>query len=132
MSVKKAVKNLIIGAAAASAAAGASYAAARLMVRVAFDRKLPEVTKIASGRISGGGKNPEFEGARDSAAMALEAAVHEKVVIFADDGVKLAGRFFPCENAERIIIAFHGWRSSWSRDFGLISEFWHNSRCSVL
>lgn len=131
INLKKCVKGMVFGAAAAAAVLG-SYAAARLMVKVAFDRKLPEVTKFASGRVSGGGKNPEFETVRDNAAEALENTVHETVQIFAHDGVKLAGRLFPCENAERIIIAFHGWRSSWNRDFGMISDFWHKAHCSVL
>ena len=26
----------------------------------------------------------------------------------------------------------HGWRSSWSHDFGLIADFWHDNNCSVL
>ena len=26
----------------------------------------------------------------------------------------------------------HGWRSSWSHDFGLIADFWRNNHCSVL
>jgi len=26
----------------------------------------------------------------------------------------------------------HGWRSSWSRDFGVIAPFWHDHGCSVL
>lgn len=26
----------------------------------------------------------------------------------------------------------HGWRSCWARDFGAISEFWHDNGCSVL
>ena len=27
---------------------------------------------------------------------------------------------------------FHGWRSTWYRDFGLLSEFWEREKCSVL
>ena len=125
-------KKLAFAGAAALTAAGLSYAATRLMVKVAFDRELPEVKKIASDRISGSDKDPEFEAARNSAAEALENTPHEKIEIFADDGVKLAGRLFQCENADRIIIAFHGWRSSWSRDFAMISDFLNKSRCSVL
>ena len=26
----------------------------------------------------------------------------------------------------------HGWRSSWSGDFGGVSDFWHENGCSVL
>jgi hypothetical protein len=26
----------------------------------------------------------------------------------------------------------HGWRSSWSHDFGIIAPFWHDNDCCVL
>jgi fermentation-respiration switch protein FrsA (DUF1100 family) len=26
----------------------------------------------------------------------------------------------------------HGWRSSWTNDFGMIADFWHDSGCSIL
>ena len=45
---------------------------------------------------------------------------------------RVSGHWQPCENAERVIIAMHGWRSSWYKDFGMISDFWRENHCSVL
>ena len=56
----------------------------------------------------------------------------ETVLLRSREGLTLVGHFRKCENAERILIAFHGWRSAWYRDFGLLSEFWEKEKCSVL
>jgi fermentation-respiration switch protein FrsA (DUF1100 family) len=58
--------------------------------------------------------------------------VSEQVEIVSRDGEKLIGHWYPCPGAKRILIAMHGWRSSWSKDFGGISAFWHDRECSVL
>ena len=47
-------------------------------------------------------------------------------------GISLIGHWCPCEEPKRTIVAMHGWRSSWSHDFGLIADFWRNNHCSVL
>ncbi len=116
---------------AASAAAGA-YVTTKLMVQTALDREQPKITRRANKRIAGHQKNEEFETAQMDAAEALREQDHENVEITSDDGIRLVGHFYPCENAKRVIIAFHGWRSSWDRDFGMIAEFWHQHGCSVL
>ncbi len=51
----------------------------------------------------------------------LESKELETVKITGSDGVELIGHFYPCRNSRRVIIAFHGWRSSWLYDYGLIS-----------
>ncbi|MDD6799331.1 MAG: alpha/beta hydrolase [Firmicutes bacterium] len=48
------------------------------------------------------------------------------------DGINLVGHLRKCENEKRLIIAMHGWRSSWAADFGAISNFWYANGCSVL
>jgi len=53
-------------------------------------------------------------------------------VIAAQDGTALVGHWFCPENAKRIIIAMHGWRSTWSQDFGAIAPFWFDNDCAVL
>lgn len=68
----------------------------------------------------------------ESASESLAVQPNETVEIIAHDGEKLVGHYFPCEKPERVIIAFHGWRSSWHRDFGMISDFWYKNNCSVL
>lgn len=38
----------------------------------------------------------------------------------------------PCEHPKRVVIAMHGWRSSWAKDFGTMADFWEDNHCSVL
>lgn len=66
------------------------------------------------------------------ASEKLQNSGCEEVEIINQDGIHLIGHWRPCENPKRIIIAMHGWRSSWSRDFGIIADFWKDSGCSVL
>lgn len=116
----------------AIAAAASSYITAKLLVKTALDRNQPKIMKKANSRISGGKGDAEFDKARMAAAEALDGKPHETVEIVSCDGINLVGHFSPCENAKRIIIAFHGWRSSWNYDYGMIADFWHSSGCSVL
>ncbi len=117
-----------------TAALGAlgAYVTTKLLVKTALDRDEPTIMKKANLRISGHKTDVAFSRACRLAAIELQMKKIEHVEITARDGVKLVGHFFPCENAKRIIIAFHGWRSSWHDDYGLISEFWHKNCCSVL
>ena len=120
-------------AAAGTAAAGiAAYATTKMMIKIALDRKGPGIMKYAGNRISGSDGGTEYDDMCKSAAKTLEETPHELVRIMGRDNVELVGHFFPCENAKRVIIAFHGWRSSWNIDFGMISDFWHDNGCSVL
>lgn len=129
----KTSKKIILAAAGVlSAAAASAYITSKLLVETALDREQPKIMKLANKKISGSGGNTDFDDAWHKASAELRSKTHEKAEITAADGTKLTGHFFPCEGAKRIIIAFHGWRSSWHGDFGLISDFWHNNNCSVL
>ena len=48
------------------------------------------------------------------------------------EGLTLVGHLRECEKAKRLVIAFHGWRSAWYRDFGLLADFLSREQCSVL
>ena len=134
--MKKAAKNTLIwtGAAAAVgvAATVVSYTAMKSLVRIALDREQPKVYQKQKARLSGsGGQSELFEGLSE-ASERLKNGGCETVEITAQDGERLVGHLHRCENAKRLIIAMHGWRSSWSCDFGVISDFWNESGCSVL
>lgn len=118
--------------AATAAAAAAAYAATKLLVKTALDREEPPIIKRAGIRISGSDENAEFREASAAAAELLKEQNCDYVEIMSHDGLKLIGHFYPCEDAKRVIIAFHGWRSSWYTDYGMITEFWHKNGCSVL
>ena len=110
----------------------AAYATTASLVKMALDREEPEIMKKSGKRISGNEDTSEFEEEYTAAAQVLNNSDLETVKITARDGITLEGHFYQCDTAKRVIIAFHGWRSSWYGDFGLIAEFWNSNNCSVL
>lgn len=134
--MKKSTKNILIasGVAAVTAAAAmvAHHIIAKSLMTVAMDRKEPRAMTKNKDKLMGSGELSAVMGMVMEGAAELEKKDTKLIEIEAFDGIHLVGHFYPCENAKRIIIAMHGWRSSWSQDFGLIADFWHNSGCSVL
>ena len=134
--MKKAEKILLAAAGAigvaGAAAAAAAYGTTKLLVKTALDREEPKIPGTSGNKISGKTVSAEVEKICADASEALAAQSHETIEITAKDGIRLVGHLFPCEDAKRIIIAFHGWRSSWNYDYGLISDFWHKNGCTVL
>ncbi len=129
---KKVLTTLALGAAAATTGAAIAACITKMLVRTALDREQPKFIEKSGIGISGAPDNEEFELVCGEAAQNLRDTEHEYVKIVNSEGIELVGHFFPCDNAKRVIIAFHGWRSSWCKDFGLIADFWHNSGSSVL
>ena len=116
-----------------SALAGiTSHMTTRFLVRTALDRKEPKVMEKAGSLISGTLKDEEFFKAQKAAAEKLSEAGTEPVGIVSRDGIDLGGHWYPCDEPKRIVIAMHGWRSSWCNDFGLVADFLHENNCSVL
>lgn len=134
--MNKTVKKIIIGSgitASALAAAGAvSYIITNKLVKVALDREDPLKMEKSIQKISGSAEKEESLELQTATEEKLKNSECETIEITARDGEKLVGHLHTCENAKRTIIAMHGWRSSWTKDFGLISDFWHNNDCNVL
>ncbi len=134
--MKKTTRNVLIGTGVAAASAAVcgvmSYSMTKNLMEIALDRKEPK--NISKGRelISGVKGFSEVASELQTFASDLENAGCEEVEIMSRDGIKLVGHWYECENPERVIIAMHGWRSSWSSDFGAISSFWHKNNCCVL
>ena len=134
--MNKAMKNTLIwaGAAAAvgTAAATVTYVTMKSLVKIALDREQPKIYQKQKEKLSGTGGQQELFKNLAEASEKLKNSGCETVEITAHDGERLVGHLHRCENAKRLIIAMHGWRSSWCGDFGVISEFWHENGCSVL
>lgn len=134
--MNKAMKNTLIWAGTAvavgTAAAAVSYAAMKSLVKIALDREQPKLYQKQKAKLSGAGGQQELFKGLSEAAERLKNSGCETVEIISKDGERLVGHLHRCENAKRLIIAMHGWRSSWSDDFGVISDFWHQNGCSVL
>lgn len=134
--MKKATKWVIAGLGAAGTAAAGAFAGIRTiskkLLAIAMDREEPELMRRSKAKITG---SPEVANAlhmSEEAAKALEVCGCTDVELISHDGIRLAGYFYECPAAKRIVIAMHGWRSSWAKDFGVISQFFHNNGCSVL
>lgn len=126
------VKAAGIASATAAVASLSALATTNFLCKVALDREQPERFRKAQNAISGSDADLDFLEKKQKATERLTSHPLESVQITARDGVQLVGHWAAHENPKRIIIAMHGWRSSWTNDFALISEFWEKSGCSVL
>ena len=136
MVMKKRLKNWLVGtgvlAAGTAAMGAAAHTAAKYMVGLAMDRQGPEKLDENLQKISGAVRDPALTERMEQAKLRLENAGCRTVTTEAVDGINLVGHWQECAGAKRILIAMHGWRSCWSRDFGMIADFWQEEGCSVL
>ena len=130
-------RNAILAAVASvsTAVCGAtaiSYAVTRMMLSFAIDRKDPPQFERRRDAMAGSGELKKIFAAQKENAEKLANLPAEEVEITAFDGTRLIGHYFRFKGAKRTIVAFHGWRSAWLRDFAMIYEFWFKNRCNVL
>ena len=125
-------KGLIIGAAGSAICVLWHHLLTKKMMQLAMDRVAPQDRSNGKMRVSGSPEMIETTEIVKKAAGQLEICGCDVVEITAHDGISLIGHWCPCEEPKRTIVAMHGWRSSWSHDFGLIADFWRNNHCSVL
>ena len=130
--VKKCIRISGIVVAAAAGASLSAYLTTKILVKTAVDRDGPRVMQRAGNLLARTQKDNQFLAELDAAAKRLEEKKSETVTVTSLDGIPLVGHFIPSENPKRVIIAMHGWRSSWTKDFGTMSDFWEANDCSVL
>lgn len=128
---------LAAGAAAAGAAAfsGLSIAMTRRLVGIAIERdrgKGAAGIERAKARMHGTADTKDFMRFLERKGEGLGKQRLEEITIPGHDGTRLVGHWAPAQSPERIILAMHGWRSSWNRDFGMVADYWHSHHCSVL
>ena len=125
-------KGLIIGAAGTALSVLGHHFLTKKMMKIAMDRVEPQDRNKGKDRLAGSPEMMKITELVEAAALQLENNGCEQVQIVAHDGVHLVGHWHLCEHPKRIVVAMHGWRSSWSQDFGLIADFWHDNNCAVL
>ncbi len=134
--MKKSKRNLLLGTGAVAAGICATVAATssvtKKLVGIAMDRELPEEMAAHKSKLAGSEKADEMLEYMAAQAEALENLGCETVEIESHDGLRLVGHWQNCETPKRVIVAMHGWRSSWAKEFGSIYEFWHSNDCCVL
>ena len=134
--MKKSTRNILIGSGIAVTGAAvvgiAHHYTTKYLMKLAIDREGPKSAAKDKEKLMSSGDLSETVAAIIDAAKVLEETEHEQIEITAKDGITLVGHWFCPENAKRIIIAMHGWRSTWSQDFGMIAPFWFENDCAVL
>jgi len=134
--MKRSTKNILIftGIAVTGAAlAGAAYSfTMKKLMSVALDRKEPKITGRNHMRFMASTDLSEEIKKINEAGCKLKNSDCERIEISSHDGIKLIGHLKTTASPKRIIIAMHGWRSAWSQDFGIISDFWAENGCNVL
>lgn len=136
MTLKKSTRNVLIGVGAATVGAAvcgvAYHYSTKYLMKLALDREGPKSTaKEREKMLSSKDMSETLTKIIDAAAV-LEEIKHEQIEITAQDGTALVGHWFFPENAKRVVVAMHGWRSNWSQDFGVIAPFWFEKDCAVL
>lgn len=137
--MKNFAKKMLVATSAVAgvvAVAGAvSYELTKKLVKLALDRNDVQEKKKKTGLgkvISGTTISKEILEKQKADGEKLKNSPCRIVEMEAHDGHKLIGHWFEKKNAKRTIIAMHGWRSSWIKDFGMISEFLNGSDSNVL
>ena len=129
-------KGVLIGTGIAVAGVVAGVAVSHMitkgLVKFAIERDMPKSLEKQRPKITQGDRVKPFQECINQTGKALLEKDIEEVEIKSRDGLRLVGHWYPCENAKRVIIAMHGWRSAWYMDFGMIADFWHNEGCSIL
>ena len=127
-------KCVFIGSGLAIGAAGviSSLFLTRKLVTVALDREEPKVNEKSREKLTGAANISAIIELQNMVAAKLEQKSCEVVEITAQDGTTLVGHLHRCKHAKRTVIAMHGWRSSWSKDFGMIADFLFEHKCNVL
>ncbi len=134
--MKKSTKNILIGAGIATAGAATfgliHHYTTKYLLKLAIDREGPKSAKKDKEKMMASGDLSETVASITESAKVLEETEHEQIEITAQDGTTLVGHWYCPESAKRIIVAMHGWRSTWSQDFGAIAPFWFDNDCAVL
>ena len=103
------------------------------LIRIAFERNLPFTPGIRTKKLFSGCRDMEkIEKLCQESASVLECGDCRTVILKNRHSEKLVGHLHICDSPERTIIAMHGWRTTWARDFGTVSKFWHSNGCNVL
>lgn len=119
--------------AAAAAATSVLLTCVRFLSDVAVKKDLPNISPSMRKRISGSSnKEGELADLVKKQSENLRSLCTEKVTMVNRDGLKLTGYWYRSPDPKRIVIAMHGWRSSWSHDFCVSADFMHDIGCSVL
>lgn len=118
--------------AAAAISALATRKISKTMVGEALDREEPKgIKNIADNVFDSYAQKEPYLSALPLVDVLLNTE-NEEIEISASDGTKLVAHYIKSKKPKRIILAMHGWRSTWARDFAPFASFWQENNCDVL
>lgn len=123
-------KGLALAAAAGAGALTVTCSLTQAMADAGMNRRMPVCGKFIN--VSGGKPDKDFALRRQEAAKALKDQPSEEFTLTSFDGLALKAHLVASDSPKRLVIAFHGWRSTWNRDFCMVAPFWRESGCNVL
>lgn len=134
--MKKSTKTALIASGIAVASATVLITLHQLtahgFMKIALDRKAPKILTKNQTKFMGSDEIMNCLDKLNKGAEKLKSKNCETIELTAYDGIKLVGHWYPCKDAKRVIVALHGWRATWARDFGVVADFLHENGCSVL
>ncbi|MBQ4120260.1 MAG: alpha/beta hydrolase [Clostridia bacterium] len=131
--MKKLTRNILIAAGAfAVAAVGTTLAVSRVLVDVAVKRKVVKLPDSMQNKLTGGLKDDPHSRLMLDAGESAQNLNTETVQIRSHDGLNLTGHIYGAQKPKRLVIAMHGWRSSWQVDYGCSVNFYHDNDCTML
>lgn len=116
-------KSLGLLAITASAVALTSFALSKYMVGYAINRKQPCALTKSRGSHNKPTLKRKFYAEMAVKSKELAQIPHRVIKIVSHNGTILTGHYFVKEGAKRTILAMHGWRSNWNRDFSFVGKF---------
>lgn len=133
--MNKGARNTIIALSAlAAVSAAAAYGLSRMVVDMAVrrDAKVLSVPQKLQDKITGGLVSDPNLKTVARVYKEVSKLPTETVTVKSYDGLQLTGHLYKSENQRRVVIAMHGWRSSWELDFGSAVEFYKSLGCTVI
>ncbi|MBQ3792195.1 MAG: alpha/beta hydrolase [Clostridia bacterium] len=130
------IKSLLISASVIAAGAAVVYNLAKTVAKTvmeeAMDREEPKaVRKIKERNYTRSDLRKTEEELKDQREK-LRNLDFEEAEILSKDGLRLVGHYYEVPNAKRTVVAVHGWRSFWDRDFCGSYQFMFDNGCNVL
>lgn len=100
--------------------------------KLAAARKAPELKMLSVNESDFFQGNQQFIDKTNEGKRWLTEMCHEDITIDSFDSLKLVGHLYLRKNALRTVIMFHGFRSSWLRDFAAAAHEMYDSGCNLL
>ncbi|HMM07372.1 MAG TPA: alpha/beta fold hydrolase [Clostridiales bacterium] len=123
---------LAVAVTTAVTAVTASGVMFRYLSDLAVRRMQPKMPMPVRRRVCRSQQEDLFKDLMDTAIKNIEGIPYEEVTLKSHDGFTFYARLYRAEEEKRAVVFFHGWRSSWQKDFGLNVPRLLSSGCSLL